>query len=228
MSRLVLVHGFTQTGASWTPLVPALERAGHLVCTPDVPAALGLVDGAAALADSAGVGVWIGYSMGGRLALHVALAFPDQVERLVLVSATAGIDDPMDRAVRREEDELRAQSAEASPAEFLRRWLAQPLFAGLSEDAAGLDTRETSGPVLASHLRLMGTGRQEPLWDRVGELEMPVLIVAGERDRKFVQLGQRITTSIGDNAEMLVIPDSGHACHLERPHEFLDAMLPFV
>src|SRR5690349_21125902 len=120
MSRLVLVHGFTQTAASWAPLVPALEAAGHTVCTPEVPAVIGLVDGAAALATSAGTGVWIGYSMGGRLALHVALAFPEHVERLVLVSATAGIEDAMDRAVRREQDELRAQSAEASPAEFLR------------------------------------------------------------------------------------------------------------
>src|SRR4051794_14489031 len=194
MSRLVLVHGFTQTGASWSPLTPALEAAGHTVCTPDVPAAVGLVDGAAAVAESGGAGVWVGYSMGGRLALHVALAFPELVERLVLVSATAGIDDVMDRAVRREEDELRARSAEAGADEFLPRWLAGPLFDQLSDEAAGLDSRQTSSAVLASHLRLMGTGTQEPLWDRLGELEMPVLVVAGERDTKFVQLGKRMTT----------------------------------
>jgi len=94
--RLCLVHGFTQTGASWEPVAAHLRGAGHDVVTPDAPghgakasAPAGLWDGARALADEVGPAVWIGYSMGGRYALHVALAEPAVVTRLVVVSATA-------------------------------------------------------------------------------------------------------------------------------------------
>src|SRR3954447_4092268 len=167
MARLVLVHGFTQTGRSWDPRVPGLQQAGHEVVTPDVPAGLGLWEAADALASSSGRGTWIGYSMGGRLALHVALARPDVVEGLVLVGATAGIDDPIDRAARVESDNGQAALIERIGVDaFLERWLAQPLLASLPTDAAGLDARRAnSAATLAAHLRLLGTGAQERLWD---------------------------------------------------------------
>lgn len=226
----MLLHGFTQTGASWAPLRSALEAAGHTVATPEVPDGVDLDGAARLLADECRAGVWVGYSMGGRVALHVALGFPDLVERLVLVSATAGIDDPMDRAVRREQDEVRAATIERAGVDaFLDQWLAQPLFATLPGDAAGLELRRANTPQrLASHLRLMGTGTQQPSWDRLHELTMPVLVVAGERDAKFVAVAHRLATSIGDNATVRIIPGAGHACHLEQPGAFAEALLPFV
>jgi 2-succinyl-6-hydroxy-2,4-cyclohexadiene-1-carboxylate synthase len=230
MSRVVLVHGFTQTGRSWDPFLPALEAAGHEVRAPDVPVGTNLWDTAGRLADAGGTGHWVGYSMGGRLCLHVALAHRSAVRRLVLVSATGGIDDPGARARRRAADEELAGAAERDGVDaFLERWLARPLFAGLAPEAAGLEERRShTAPALAAVLRLLGTGSQEPLWGRLGELAMPVLVVVGERDAAFTALGRRMVEGMGTNASLAVVPGAGHACHLEQPAAFLDAVLPFL
>ena len=221
--RLVLVHGFTQTGESWQPIVDRLAE--HEVVAPDVPVADALWSTAELLAEQCGAGAWIGYSMGGRLALHVALVRPELVERLVLVGATGGIDDEDERAARRTADEELARSIESGGVEpFLARWLAQPLFAGLSE--AG--PRQLERAVLTASLRRLGTGTQEPLWDRLSALTMPVLVVAGQRDEKFTALGQRLVDTIGDNATLALVPDAGHACHLEEPDGFVEVVRPFL
>jgi 2-succinyl-6-hydroxy-2,4-cyclohexadiene-1-carboxylate synthase len=81
---------------------------------------------------------------------------------------------------------------------------------------------------LASSLRLAGTGRQQPLWSELHQLDMPVLVVVGERDERYKAAGRRLVDSIGSNAAFAVIPDAGHACHMERPDAFLDAVSPFL
>ncbi len=231
-SRLVLVHGFTQTGRSWRHLMPALETSYEVV-TVDCPGHGGstlvradLVEGARLLGEAGGSGTYAGYSMGGRLALHLALAEPAVVERLVLLGATAGIDDPAERADRRAADEALAASIERDGVDaFLDRWLAQPLFSGLPIDEADrADRLSNSASALASSLRLSGTGAQEPLWDRLPELSMPVLVVAGEHDQKFAALGERLATTIGANAQLALVPGAGHAAHLERPEAFLSVL----
>jgi 2-succinyl-6-hydroxy-2,4-cyclohexadiene-1-carboxylate synthase len=229
-SRAVLVHGFTQTGASWDALVPRFEAKGLAVETPAVPAATDLPSAAAALGREYGRAAWVGYSMGGRIALHLGLDAPGLVEAMVLVGATAGIDDPVDRATRRESDEGLACLVERiGVGPFLDQWLAQPLFAGLDHAAAGRQARLANPPsLLAAHLRNLGTGTQAPLWARLPELAMPVLIVAGERDRKFTALGRRLVAGIGSNADLVLVPGAGHACHLERPDEFAAAVVPFL
>src|SRR3954447_11376487 len=229
-SPAVLVHGFTQTGASWDALVPRFAAAGLNVRTPAVPAAADLADAADELGRRCGRGAWVGYSMGGRIVLHLALAEPALVDAMVLIGATAGIDDPVDRATRRESDEGLAVSIEQHGVEpFLDRWLAQPLFAGLTDATAGREARLANPPaLLACHLRNLGTGSQEPLWDRLPELEMPVLIVAGERDHKFAALGRRLVAGIGSNADLAFVRGAGHACHLERPDEFAATVVPFL
>ena len=222
--RLVLVHGFTQTGRSWDSVVDRLG-AGHEVIAPDVPVADDLWSTADALCDVGGPGAWMGYSMGGRLALHVALTRPALVERLVLVGATGGIDDAAERAARRTADEELAASIEHEGVDaFLERWLAQPLFAGLTD--AG--PRQRDADVLTATLRRLGTGTQEPLWNRLSALTMPVLVVAGERDEKFTDLGRRLVASIGDNAALALVPGAGHACHLEEPDGFVEVVGRFL
>ena len=116
--RLVLVHGFTQTGRSWATIAADLAT-DHEVVLVDAPghggsgaAPVGLVQGAELLVEAGGPGVYVGYSMGGRLALHAALAAPSSVLALVLVGATAGIEDPAERAARRAADEELAASIE--------------------------------------------------------------------------------------------------------------------
>ncbi len=232
----MLLHGFTQTGASWAAVandlaadheVMGVDAAGH-GSSADVRA--DLVDGARLLAAVGGRATYVGYSMGGRLALHLALARPELVERLVLLGATGGIDDDGERAARRAADEALAASIEADGVDaFLDRWLAQPLFAGLPHDPADrADRRTNSAAGLASSLRLAGTGTQAPLWDRVHELAMPVLVLAGERDAKFAALGRRLADAIGPNATLALVPGAGHAAHLERPAAFLSTLRPWL
>jgi len=225
VGRLVLLHGFTQTSRSFDPLRAALP-AGLEVVAPDLPGhgpdpALpqGPWADAAALARRCGRGTWLGYSMGGRLALHVALAHPEVVERLVLVSTTAGIDGAADRAARRAADEELAGAVEAGGvAAFVERWLAQPLLAGLPAGAAGRQDRlRNTATGLAAALRLLGAGAQEALWGRLGELAVPVAAVAGERDHRYVALARRLAAAAGPGATVTVVPGAGHACHLEDP-----------
>ncbi|HEY4375634.1 MAG TPA: alpha/beta fold hydrolase, partial [Acidimicrobiales bacterium] len=228
--RVVLVHGFTQTGRAWGAVGDALAT-DHEVVFVDAPghghsAAVeaDLATGAQLLADVGGEATYLGYSMGGRLALCLALAHPEHVEALVLVGATGGIDDPAERATRRAADEVLAQSLEADGVDpFLEQWLAQPLFADLTPEMAQLEARRTNTVAgLASSLRLAGTGTMvPPLWDRLHEIEAPALVVAGEHDVKFQALGQRLSEAIGDNASLAIVPEAGHACHLERPEAFL-------
>jgi 2-succinyl-6-hydroxy-2,4-cyclohexadiene-1-carboxylate synthase len=226
--RLVLVHGFTHTARSWDPVVTHLRSrrgTGVDIVALDAPGHgdrsdvdVDLVDGARLLADAGRRATWVGYSMGARLCLHVALGRPDVVERLVLVSGTPGIEDAAERAARRAADDALATEIEQIGVDaFLERWLAQPLFATLPIDERGVeDRRRNSAAGLASSLRRSGTGTQQPLWDRLGEIRVPVLVLAGELDEKYTAIARRMA-SLLPAATFVPVPGAGHAAHLERP-----------
>jgi 2-succinyl-6-hydroxy-2,4-cyclohexadiene-1-carboxylate synthase len=226
---LLLLHGFTQTGRGWDEVVRHLAGETYRPLAPDLrghgsagsrrPVDIdSCVHDVAALA--AGRFALAGYSMGGRIALHVALAQPDRVSKLVLVSTTAGIDDERERAQRRTRDEQLADWIEEHAiAAVADRWGAQPLFAGQSPQvaAAARADRLTNQPRhLAAALRGLGTGVMAPLWERLGELEMPVAVLAGERDAKFVAIAERLAREI-PHATLTIVPDAGHALALEAP-----------
>jgi 2-succinyl-6-hydroxy-2,4-cyclohexadiene-1-carboxylate synthase len=223
--RLVLVHGFTQTGRCWGPFADDLAR-DHEVVLVDAPGhggsagiAADLPTGALLLADTGGPATYVGYSMGGRLALHLALARPDLVSRLVLIGATGGIDDEAERAARRAaDDRLADHLVDVGVPAFLDEWLAQPLFAGLTPSAAARDERlANTAAGLASSLRLAGTGTQEPLWDRLAAVDVPVLVLAGVDDAKFSNIARRLARAIGPTATVALVPRAGHSAHLENP-----------
>jgi 2-succinyl-6-hydroxy-2,4-cyclohexadiene-1-carboxylate synthase len=217
--RLVLVPGFTQTAASWNPV-----RA-HLgddidVAALDVPTGLDFVATAAALGDTGGRAVYAGYSMGGRLCLRLSLDRPDLVRALVVISASPGIADADERATRRKADEQLAREIERDGVDaFLARWLRQPLFATLPPEAAGLDARRAGTTVasLTHALRTLGSGAQEPLWDRLADLEPPFLPVAGTLDQKFVEIAFEMARAVGRDVHPALIGGAGHAVHLEQP-----------
>jgi 2-succinyl-6-hydroxy-2,4-cyclohexadiene-1-carboxylate synthase len=235
-ARLVLAHGFTQTGRVWGPMADDLAR-DHEVVSVDLPGHGGssavradLDTGARLLVEVGGSGIYLGYSMGARFCLHAALSFPDRVRSLILISGTAGIEDDSLRRDRVAADEALATELdprlETGPGpddqerldSFLLRWLDLPLFAGIPEDAVGLDQRRANTTAgLASSLRLAGTGTQRPLWDQLPGLSMPVLVITGERDAKFTALGARLADTIGENAVHAVVPGVGHTAHLEDP-----------
>ncbi len=226
---LLLLHGFTQTGRGWDEVARHLDGETYRPLAPDLRGhgAAGSrrpIDMASVVADVAGLAAGrfalAGYSMGGRIALHVALAHPDRVSRLVLVSTTAGIEDPAERAARRARDDALATWVEQHTiAEFADRWGAQPLFAGQSPEvaaAARADRLDNDPRDLAAALRGIGTGVMEPLWDRLGELRMPVAVLAGERDAKFVALARRLAAEL-PRATLTIVPGAGHALTLEAP-----------
>lgn len=228
----VALHGFTQTGRSWHRLAGAAARAGDAVIAPDLPGhgdaaherPVDLAEAAAFVAARVESSLggrsarWIGYSLGGRVLLHLALARPDLVSDLVLVSTTAGIDDASERAGRRRADNALADRIEQiGTAAFVDEWMVQPLFASLPPDGDDVaDRRRNDSHGLASSLRTCGTGTQEPLWSRLVDLTMPTLIVTGDRDEKFTALGRRLASTIND-ATHFALADIGHACHLEAP-----------
>ena len=217
--RLVLVPGFTQTGASWDPVRAHLGDDLEATSV-DVPTGLGFAETAAAIGETAGRAVYAGYSMGGRLCLRLAFDRPDLVRGLVLISASPGIADAGERAARRDADEQLAQEIERDGVDaFLERWLQQPLFASLPAEAAGLDARRAGNTVatLMHALRALGPGTQEPLWDRLGDLEPPFLPIVGSLDRKYVDIAFEMATRVGPDVHPVLIGGTGHAVHLEQP-----------
>lgn len=228
----VLLHGFTQNARSWGPFADRLAT-GRGVLAVDLPGHGGsagidadLTGTAELLASSIPPGIVVGYSMGGRVALHLALRHPDVVTGLVLISTTAGIDDADERAQRRADDERLADRIEEIGVDrFLAEWLSGPLFADLGDEQARLGQRRTNTAAgLASSLRRCGTGTQFPLWDELGRIDCPTLVVVGARDEKFRSLGGRLMQSIGSAAELVVIADAGHNAPLERPDETADVI----
>ena len=223
---MLLAHGFTQTAQSWSPVQHLLRARGH-GSADDVRADLwGSADH---LVAAGGRTTYIGYSMGGRVGLHAALAHPDEVERLVLIGATAGIDNADARAQRRTDDELLADRIGTIGVEaFIDEWLQNPLFAGLTPNQALREDRlHNPADGLASSLRLAGTGTQAPLWDRLIEISCPVLLLVGQHDQKFRAIAERMATAL-PNAELRAIDDAGHSVHLEQPERIVDALVDWM
>ncbi len=159
----------------------------------------------------------VGYSMGGRIALHSALAEPDRWPALVLVGVSAGVDDP---EARRKADEDLAERIERSTIEdVVAHWEAQPVFATQPPEVvvAQREGRLSHDPgELARLLRSYGQGVTPPVWEHLGEIEDPVLLLAGELDEKYVAAGGRMASAL-PNGVFRTIPGAGHAPQLEDP-----------
>jgi 2-succinyl-6-hydroxy-2,4-cyclohexadiene-1-carboxylate synthase len=233
---LVLVHGFTQNRRCWGPEAQALA-ADHEVVRVDAPGhgrsagiIAGLRTGGRLIADQGGEATYLGYSMGARFCLHIALTNPELVRGLVLLSGTAGIEDDAERSARRQQDLRTAARIEQEGLDaFLEGWLAQPLFARLpAERAFRAERMENTVEGLMSSLEQAGTGSQDPSWRKLARLEMPVLVLAGAEDAKFVALAERMAATIGANADLAVIEGAGHAAHLEQPDRFLAVVQPWL
>lgn len=170
----------------------------------------------------------VGYSMGGRLVLHAALDEPGRWPALVLVGVRAGLDDPAAR--RSADEELAVWMEQHSIEDVVERWESSPVFA--SQNAEQRDAqrpgRLSHDPaLLAQELRAYGQGAMPQVWDRLGALEAPVLLIAGELDDPYVTAGRRMTYLL-PNATFLTIPDSGHAPHVENPAAVAQAIDDFL
>ena len=227
---VVMVHGFTQTARLWGPFGDLLAQnhtligidlpghAGSDAVRADLPTTASLVrDAVVATVGSDPCSV-LGYSLGARVALHVATTTDLDVSRLILIGGTAGIDDPGAREKRRARDEEMATALEVSGdvAAFIERWLRNPMFAQLAQATQSEERLRNTAAGLASSLRLAGTGTQEPLWNRVAGLSPALLALAGADDARFAAHALRLAHTAPHGTASL-IPGGGHAAHLAQP-----------
>ena len=238
---VTLLHGFTLTGRSWQDLVPRVPGSWNWImpdlrghgATPVTPCTMD--DCAAdlvALWDRLGVERThlVGYSMGGRLALHVATRLPERIRSLLTIGAHAGLEGDA-RAARRQADEALAAKLETGGIEpFVNYWSAQPMFAGLERRGAAFNARlramrlanQPAG--LACSLRGMGAAAMQPLWADLQAIRLVSTFVAGERDTTFAAAARRLAAAVpGSRVEL--IPRAGHAAQMERPSAFVRVLL---
>jgi 2-succinyl-6-hydroxy-2,4-cyclohexadiene-1-carboxylate synthase len=228
----VFLHGFTLTGRSWDPVRAALGESyrsaapdlrGHGAASAAAPVTLPAVLGdlGAVIGELGGPpATVVGYSQGGRIALHLALALKSAIGRVVLIGASPGIADAAERAARRAADERLAAEIETLSIEaFAERWAQTPVLAGQPPAvlaAAHADRMRSTPRGLAAALRGLGTGALPSLWPCLGEIEVPVTMVVGERDAKFRALAGEMAAGL-PQADVVVVADAGHAVALERP-----------
>ena len=234
---LVLLHGFTGSAMSWGPLAEmlaarftllAVDIVGHGASSKPEDPGRYAIDHAARDAVVAMLALgfrrssWLGYSMGGRLALYVAATIPKAVDRLVLIGASPGLDDSGEREARRASDEALADRIEADgvPA-FVDHWESLPLFESQQRLPIGMRLAIRRGRLaneahgLANSLRGMGAGAQPPLHDRLGEIGAPSLLLAGAHDAKFAAIADEMAAAMPD-ARAHLVPGAGHAAHIEK------------
>jgi 2-succinyl-6-hydroxy-2,4-cyclohexadiene-1-carboxylate synthase len=235
---LVLLHGFGGTRHAWDQVIAHMDPQRYRPLTLDLPGhGEAASDGGpitfetcvdAVLAASPERFALCGYSLGGRIALLVALMAPERITRLILVSSSPGIEASAERARRRAADQQIADDLERAPFErFIERWRGQPLFAD-DPPAVSATVREeqlrSQPQALAAVMRNLGSGEMAPMWSRLEELKMPVSIVVGERDTKFVALGRRMQRML-TQAELTIAP-GGHRLPLESPRALAAAFAP--
>ena len=237
---LLMLHGFTGDVSTWEPFLPTfagfrtirIDLIGHGASdAPQDPERYSMahaVEDITAVLDYLDVDVaaLLGYSLGGRVALHLATEAPERFWALVLESASPGIEDPVERASRviadyKLADDLLSNGIEA----FVDRWQAQALFASQLNLAAEVQNNQrrhrlAQNPLgQANSLRGMGAGRQDYLLPKLPGLPMPTFLLAGALDTKYTQLTHQMAELI-PNAAATIVPDAGHAIHLEQPQSF--------
>lgn len=243
---LVLLHGFTGSVETWAAHTPALAHRYRTIAAdllghgrtdaPPDPARYGMAAAAADLATllqdlTTEPITLLGYSMGGRLALYFALTYPERVHTLILESASPGLAEVDARQARIVQDTALAGRIESEGiAAFVDYWEAIPLFASQRTLPAEVRNRLRQQRLrnralgLANSLRGMGSGVQPSLWERLGDLSMPVQLIAGELDTKFVEINRGMAAQI-PNASLTIIPNAGHTVHLEQPELFQTLVL---
>jgi 2-succinyl-6-hydroxy-2,4-cyclohexadiene-1-carboxylate synthase len=245
---VLLLHGFTGSGATWVDWLPdlvpgyraiAVDLLGHGDSDSPAPARHAVECQAADLAtimrrlDATPARV-VGYSFGARIALQLAIDSAASVSALVLESPSAGITDVTARAARREEDRRWVEQLQRGDmVGFARDWAAQPIFASQTQLSVATQARiaavrAANRPAgLAASLLGAGQGVMTPLHDRLGEISVPTLVISGGLDPRGTERAAAVATGIPGSLHES-IEDAGHAPHLERPERFRDLVTSFL
>jgi 2-succinyl-6-hydroxy-2,4-cyclohexadiene-1-carboxylate synthase len=225
---VLFIPGFMQRGDAWRPVAELLpERYPSRL----LDHAEHTFEGRMREIAEANADVLVGYSLGGRLALRAALRSPESFTAVVLVGATAGIEEGPMRATRADADEKLASWMEAMPIEdIVSLWERQPLFADQSdslveEQRAGRLSHDPRS--LALLLRTAGQGALDPVWHELRALDLPLLAIAGARDDGYTAAAKRIA-STAPRARAAIVEEAGHAAHLQRPDEVARLISEFL
>ena len=242
--EILFLHGFLGSSADWLPVAHRLRAAWRCVLVdlpghgraqfPEQPELYALPGAAQAVLAGAQQPVHlVGYSMGGRLALRLALQHPERFLSLTLISASPGLPLAAERAARRRADDALAAELEQDGLNaFLMAWYAQTLFGNLQRKPALLQRllarrKENSATELARMLRGSSVGRQPSLWAQLKKLRLPVLLIAGQQDGKYVQLMRQMSVHIL-GAALHVVLGAGHAVVEEQPARVARALQLFL
>ncbi|MBM7554780.1 2-succinyl-6-hydroxy-2,4-cyclohexadiene-1-carboxylate synthase [Thalassobacillus pellis] len=245
---LVLLHGFTGSTRTWDRVLRELSPMPFQVVTVDLPGhgrtrygeKLLTMEKCCAdlnmLFDILGLEnvTLAGYSMGGRTALSHACLYPKDVDKLLLESSSPGLGTEHERQQRMESDERLARKIEKEGIRsFVNFWENVPLFEsqrnlpGVIQQEVRTERMNQTPHGLALSLRGMGTGRQPSWRDHLQNLNCPVKLVAGEKDNKFICINEEMKNSLS-NASLTVIPNTGHAVHVERPRVLAEIIMDFM
>lgn len=172
----------------------------------------------------------VGYSMGGRLAIAVALLYPEKINKLILESTTAGLENQLERVTRQNSDQEKADKLEDNGLEnFVNNWEKLPLFATQTQLTIKQKTFMHQQRLLhnvknvANSLRMMGTGYQPNYWPQLKQINVETVVIVGANDDKFMKIGARIQKNIL-NSQIVVIKDAGHNVHFEKPKQYNEVL----
>jgi 2-succinyl-6-hydroxy-2,4-cyclohexadiene-1-carboxylate synthase len=246
---LILLHGFTGSTKSWQRVVPFLRNRHQLIRIDLIGHGLSeapadhsrysmhyAIQDLLFVLDYLGLGKihLLGYSMGGRCALHFAAHYPRRVKTLILESSSPGIENYSEREARIKSDEALAEFIETAGLEaFVNKWTNLDLFASQQllpewvRNEVRLQRLQNRPQGLANSLRGMGTGVQQSLWNCLKQIEIPTLLLVGKMDAKFCRLGVSMH-ELMPNSTLQIISDAGHTIHLERPVQFTHAVNHFL
>jgi 2-succinyl-6-hydroxy-2,4-cyclohexadiene-1-carboxylate synthase len=237
---IIFLHGFMGSGADWDELATRLDQfscqaidlPGHGSCNVEVNSFDACGDYVLEQLPAEPC-VLVGYSMGGRLALSLALQSPQRFSMLVLESASPGLKTELERAARRDHDEQLAHELETRNFDaFLDDWYQQPVFASLQsapEKLAALKQRRLQNRPqnLARTLRACSVGGQPSYWGELSQLAVPLRVVAGVDDPKYVAIAQEIAGTT-PNADVAIVRHSGHTTHFENPEAFATQLTNWI
>ncbi len=245
---LVFLHGFLGSGKSWVNIAESFSE-NYFCILPDLPGhgeninldiysplnfdvltewLLRLLDEIPAPKIHL-----TGYSLGGRAALTFACRYPERILTLTLESASPGIIDSNERARRNDEDSSRAESIlKDGMSAFIEKWYRMPLFASLNSQPEKLSAIKEAASRndprwMAKVIRELSPGLQTPLWDSLSKLSFPVLLIAGGKDEKYVQVIHKMTERI-PSAQKNIVPEAGHNVHAEQPEIYISLLSEFL